>query len=135
MKDNKTKEKFIELRAKGLSYDSISKELSVSKQTLINWSKEFELELSNLRAVELESLCEQYLIKKEKKLEMLSELLEKVKKNLLERDLNDMDSEQIFELFMKLISSLENPESITFKEQSNSMGLDLFSINTKTWCG
>jgi len=39
MKDQQTKEKFIELRAKGLSFDKISRELRISKQTLINWSK------------------------------------------------------------------------------------------------
>lgn len=39
MKDQETKERFIELRAKGLSFDKISKELKVSKQILIDWSR------------------------------------------------------------------------------------------------
>jgi len=45
MKENKheLKQRFIEMRAKDISYDKISKELGVSKQTLINWSKEFNI--------------------------------------------------------------------------------------------
>jgi orotate phosphoribosyltransferase-like protein len=36
MKDQETRGRFIELRAQGLSFDKISKELQVSKQTLID---------------------------------------------------------------------------------------------------
>ena len=39
MKDQETKEKFVELRAKGLSFDRIAQELHVSKQSLINLGK------------------------------------------------------------------------------------------------
>jgi len=35
-------DKFIELTAMGLSYDKISKQLKVSKSTLIEWSKVFK---------------------------------------------------------------------------------------------
>ena len=47
MKENKhvLKQRFIEMRAKDISYDKISKELGVSKQTLINWSKNFNIEI------------------------------------------------------------------------------------------
>ena len=50
-----TKEKFIELRAKGWSFDKIAKELGKAKQTLINWSKELEDEIDNLKALERRS--------------------------------------------------------------------------------
>jgi transposase len=33
------KEQFIELRAKGVSYDEIAKEIGVSKPTLIKWGR------------------------------------------------------------------------------------------------
>jgi len=41
-KDEK-KEQFVELRIKEETFESIAKELEVSKQTLINWSKEYEI--------------------------------------------------------------------------------------------
>lgn len=51
MKDQETKERFVELRAKGWSFDRIARELKVSKQTLINWSRELALQIGNLKAI------------------------------------------------------------------------------------
>lgn len=50
MKDPKTKQQLIELRAAGYSFDKIAKKLMVAKSTLIDWSKEFEFEVANLKA-------------------------------------------------------------------------------------
>ena len=35
-------QKFIELRAEGLSFDEIAKRVNISKPTLIKWSKELK---------------------------------------------------------------------------------------------
>jgi len=40
MKDQKLKEEFLVLRAQGQSFEKIAKQLKVSKQTLINWSRD-----------------------------------------------------------------------------------------------
>ena len=45
------KSRFIELRAKGLSFDKISGELSIAKKTLVNWSKRYEAEVEAAKAV------------------------------------------------------------------------------------
>jgi transposase len=45
MEDLETKMVFVELRAKGYSYYRISKEMDISKQTLINWGKELAREI------------------------------------------------------------------------------------------
>ncbi len=82
MKDEQTRERFIDLRAKGWSYSRIAKELKTSKQTLINWSKELSLEISNLRTVELEALQEKYYLLKEKRIELFGDKLKAVKKEL-----------------------------------------------------
>ena len=37
-----TKHRFIELRAKGYSFDKIALELNKAKQTLIDWSRELK---------------------------------------------------------------------------------------------
>jgi transposase-like protein len=46
VKDINLKEKFIQLRAKGFSFDKIAKEISTSKPTLLKWSEEFEGEIA-----------------------------------------------------------------------------------------
>jgi hypothetical protein len=51
-------DKFIELTAMGLSYDKISKQLKVSKSTLIEWPKVFEPRIRHLRNIKLEPLRE-----------------------------------------------------------------------------
>lgn len=67
MKDQETRERFVELRAEGWSFDRIAQELKASKQTLVNWGKELALEISNLKAIELEALREKfYLLKSQK---------------------------------------------------------------------
>lgn len=61
-----TKERFIELRAKGWSFDKIAKEIGKAKQTLIDWSKELQDEIANRKALELEALYETYYLQREK---------------------------------------------------------------------
>ena len=107
MKDEQTRERFIDLRAKGWSYSRIAKELKTSKQTLINWSKELSLEISNLRTVELEALQEKYYLLKENRIELFGDKLKAVKKELDMRDLKDISTEKLFDLLIKYHSVLE----------------------------
>jgi len=57
MKDQETIQKFIELRSQGWTYARLMAELNVSKPTLINWSRKFQFQIQNLRAIELEALA------------------------------------------------------------------------------
>ena len=84
------KEKFIELRAKGYSFDKIAKELGRAKQTLIDWSKELEEEIANHKALELEALYEKYYLHKETRRQTFGELLGKIKKEIEKNILNEL---------------------------------------------
>ncbi|MGA3015003.1 MAG: hypothetical protein ABSD71_13325, partial [Bacteroidales bacterium] len=53
-------EKFIELRAKGYSFDRIVKEIEVSKPTLIKWQTEFQNEIKNFEYAIYQGLIEKY---------------------------------------------------------------------------
>jgi len=44
----KTREKFIELRAENISFNKIAKQLKVSKSTLIMWARLYEMEKRDL---------------------------------------------------------------------------------------
>ncbi len=52
MYDNETKNRFIELRAKGLSLDAISAQLSVPRTTLGRWHHESLEQIQRLRAIQ-----------------------------------------------------------------------------------
>lgn len=96
-----TKQRFIELRAKGYSFDKIAKELGKAKQTLLDWSKELDLEIAQAKAMELETLYESYSLYKEARLKTLGEILSKLKKEVDQRDLSDLPTDKLLDLFLK----------------------------------
>jgi len=96
-----TKEKFIELRAKGYSFDKIAKETGKAKQTLIDWSKNFQEEIANLKAIELEALYEKYYLLKENRVKTFGEVLSKLRSEIEKRDLSEVATDKLLELFLK----------------------------------
>ena len=98
MKDAKTIEEFIILRAQGWSFDRIAKKLKTAKQTLINWSGTYGVEISHLKALELEALQEEYFLTKEGKIKLLGEAVKKLKTELDKRDLSDVPTAKLYEL-------------------------------------
>jgi hypothetical protein len=102
MKDLAVKEQFVELRARGWSFDRIAKDLKVSKQTLINWSRELALEISNLRGIEHESLLEQYTLTREGRIEFLGDLVKKLREELASRSLATVSTERLVDLTLKV---------------------------------
>ena len=121
MADTETKQQFIELRAKGISYEKIANELSVSKQTLINWAKDFEVEISNYKVIEMDTLYEQYYISKQKRIEMLGQNLESLKEECAKRDLSVIPTEKLLDMILKYSSMLkEERVPAVFKEKQNT---------------
>ena len=107
MKDNETKSKFVEMRAKNISFDKIAKELKVSKQTLITWSKDNELEINNLREIEFDSLRERLKLTKENRLTFLSKYLERISAELEKRDFANISDSKLIELQIKLLNEVD----------------------------
>jgi len=104
----KTKEKFIELRAQGWSFDKIAKELNRAKQTLIDWSKNFEEEIANLKAMELEALYEKHYLLKENRLETYATVLNNIKDEIMNRDLSDVPTDKLLDLFLKFENQIKD---------------------------
>jgi len=102
-----TKERFIELRAKGYSFDKIAKEIGKAKQTLIDWSKELQDEIANRKALELEALYEKYYLLKESRLETFGGMLTKIKDEVERRDLSDVPTDKLLDLFLKYNSQVK----------------------------
>ena len=132
-KEIEIKMKFIDLRAQGMSYDKIAKELNVSKVTLIQWSKQYEYEIQNLKIIELEALREKFLLSKEKQLEHTRELYDKLLENLRARNFDEVPLEKITNMLISLSDKLSDIEDVEFTEKDNNFELELY--NTKTWTG
>jgi len=101
MEPVETKERFIELRAKGWSFDKIAKETGKAKQTLIDWSKELQDEIANRKALELEALYESYYLLKENRLQTFGAMLTKIKEEVGRRNLSDVPTDKLLELLLK----------------------------------
>ena len=101
------KQRFIEMSAKGYSFDRIAKELGKAKQTLIDWSKELQEEIANLKALELEALYETYYLYKENRLQTFGELLGKIKTEAMSRELSDVPTDKLLELLLKYNSQVK----------------------------
>jgi transcriptional regulator with XRE-family HTH domain len=104
----KTKEKFIDLRAQGYSYDKIAKELNKAKQTLIEWNKDLQGVIAERRAYELEALYEAYKITKEGRLRSLGETLNRLRDEIARRDLSEVPTEKLLDLLIKYSTQVKD---------------------------
>ena len=102
-----TKERFIELRAKGWSFERIAKKIGKAKQTLIDWSKELQDEIANRKALELEALYESYSLMRESRLQSYGAMLTKIKEEVERRDLSDVPTDKLLELLLKYNSQVK----------------------------
>jgi len=102
MKGAKVKEKFIELRAEGLSFDRIAKELEASKPTLMKWAKEFENEISELMFVEFEAMLERYKMLKIERVKCYGEQLELIRDALKKSELKDVSANKLLDMALIL---------------------------------
>lgn len=102
MKTNSDKEKFIELRANGNSYDKISQELAISKPTLIKWGREYHREIANRLFLDNEALLSEYGLKKKARIESLAIVLHKALEELKSRPLEDLNTKDLLSAIHEL---------------------------------
>lgn len=107
METLEVKQRFIELRAKGWSFDKIAKDLGKAKQTLLDWSKDLDLEIANCKALELDLLYENYYLYKENRLKMFGELIGRIKEELSTRSLEDVPTDKLLDLLLKYESQIK----------------------------
>jgi DNA-binding transcriptional regulator YhcF (GntR family) len=103
---NEIKSRFIEMRAKGLSIRAIAKDLQLSPQTISNWHVELEEEIARMKAVELESLYEEFHLLKEHRLKKLGNQLLAIEEELSKRELSDVSTEKLMDLQLKFFDEV-----------------------------
>jgi len=101
------KSQFVELRAKGWSYLKIARKLKVSKNTLASWGAELDGDIASLKAIEMEALHEKYFMNKEARIHLLGEQLKEIKAELKRRGLEDVSTEKLLEMELKLYQALQ----------------------------
>ena len=104
MNREEKKEQFLALRIKGETFLKISEQLQVSKQTLINWSKEDEIsdQLRIARAIKYQSLVKQFEANKEERLKYFLKLQRNIKNELLKRDLSEIPTDKLLKMNLQV---------------------------------
>lgn len=133
MKTNSEKEKFIELRANGNSYDKISQELTISKPTLIKWGREYHREISNRLFLDHESMLSEYSLKKKNRIETLAIVLQKALEELKDRPLDNLSTKDLLVVIQQLDTKIRQEVSSIqyFTGEFADMHYELFSDMSK----
>ena len=105
--DDKTVQRFIELRAQGRTYAQLMAELQVSKPTLIAWSRKHQFQIQNLKAIELEALAQQWLASVSDRVNTLGAQLQRVEAELAKRDPAALSTAQLYTLARQLRRQIE----------------------------
>jgi transposase len=125
MKDTKTKLRFIELRAGGMSYDHIAQELKISKSTCTDWAKELHAEIADRKKNELDNLYECYGLEATARIKRLGETLQKIDAALDAVDWKKLSPRELLELKLKYIAAIKK-EYVPIREPDKTDDLDIF---------
>ena len=92
MHDDKTVQRFIDLRVQGWSFARLAAELNVSKPTLIAWSRKHQHTIANLVAIEREERLNQLINTTEERLSRMGAELRAAETELAKRDLSTLST-------------------------------------------
>ena len=111
MKTIEEKQRFIQLRAQGLSFDRIAEEMEVSKNTLLSWSGELFREVQQAQFHEQENLLNQYAVMRRNRFEtysrLLAEALQELSLRAEQNKLSKMDTDKLLNLALRIEERLE----------------------------
>lgn len=134
MKDIETQEKFIALRSRGHTFASIAAELGVARGTLINWSRKFQYQINNLRAVELEALQEQLIASREHRARLRAAELQRVETELQSRELTGLSTAALFQLARSLRTQIQRETgTISFTSPLKEIPEDEYHEQVQQW--
>jgi hypothetical protein len=95
MHDDKTVQRFIELRVKGETFTRMAAELNVPKTTLIAWSHKHQHTIANLIAIEQEHRLHAHLASGAERMQKLGEQLRAAETELAKRDLTTLSTSRL----------------------------------------
>ena len=107
MHTQETQLKFVERRAQGWSFVRIASELGIAKSTLIEWSRKFQFEINNQRAIEMDDLRNRVLGSRQTRVAAFAEKLARVEDELRKRDLSKVPTQRLYTLAEALQRQIE----------------------------
>lgn len=136
MHEPEKQKRFIELRAKGWTFDRMATELGVCRRTLIAWSRKFQFEIQNLHAIELEALRHLVMDDQEKVVRQLGAQLKAVEAALATRDVGELSTAKLFALAQSLRRQIqEQTGPVHFGIASKDIPDDEMDERSLNWKG
>jgi hypothetical protein len=134
MNDAETQQKFVLLRSQGRSFARIAEDLKVSKPTLIKWSRKFQYEIQNQRAINLEALQEKWLTARDVRVNALGEQLRQVEAELAKRDITELSTVRLFSLAQSLRRQIQHETGpIQFTVPTTEIPHEEYVDNVQDW--
>ena len=117
-------EKFIQGRMDGKSFNYLSKEIGVSKQTLINWSKEGEVKdsIRIARNCRIQATLHELKLNEECQVVYFSNLYKQIQDEVAKRDLAEVPTEKLVQLMEKVGMRLDNSLNSEIFEDEEPLG-------------
>ena len=136
MHDAEIQQQFVTLRAQGRSFTRIATELNVARRTLVDWSRKFQFEIQNQRAIELEALREKFLAPREERLQHLGAQLAAVEAELKQRSIAELSTPRLFVLADSLRRQLlreAGDSEVRFSSPVEEIPKDEFHEQAQDW--
>ncbi len=112
------KQKLIELRSQGASYDSIAGQLQVSRQTLQNWCKEMQPEIATAINYRIDEIKAKYQMLQSHRIEQFGMMLHRLREEAAKRDLSEVPTDKILDLLLKFGKEARHEErDLSFVER------------------
>jgi len=126
MKPIETKSKFIALRAQGMSFRHIAKELHISMSTCFEWQSKLQGHIDLAQQAELESIQEQYQLVKTSRLKRLGMILDKLEQEIQQRDLSDVATDKLITMYLNGLTALKtDSDNVKLSRTYNDIWLSL----------
>ena len=134
MHDDKTVQRFIELRVQGRPFARIAQELNVSEPTLIAWSRKHQHTIANLTAIERENRLSQWLASGEERMAKLGEQLRAAESELAKRDLTTLSTGRLLTHVESLRRQLRREAGpMQFVSAVDAIPEDEYGDRIQTW--
>ena len=101
MKDNETKLAFIQARAEGKSYSTITRELGIAKATCASWEQSLRGDIEALKQAQLEELYTAYNMKREARIKALGGIVQGLDNAIAQKPLEELPADKLLELRLK----------------------------------
>jgi len=106
MRTQKDRNKYIALRAEGLSIEKSAERIGLSKRSGIEWEKRYKEQIQKIQDAGLDSLMEQLRISKRNRMARLGNQLNDIDDEMSGRDLKSLEVSDLLDYKVKLIEQI-----------------------------